>query len=346
MLHAPKPTDAAEATVLDDRRVVQQRLSAYQAPSLRRSAGQVVSTLLPYFAVVAGMYLGLRVSIWLTLALAVPAAGLVVRLFIIQHDCGHGSFFRSRGANEALGRLCSVITFTPFANWRRQHANHHAVWNNLDRRSHGADIYSTCLTVREYRALPRVRRLTYRALRHPLISQLLLPPLVFLVLYRVPFDTPSTWRRERMSVYATDLALAGVGVALVWLLGIWPVVLVQLPIIVLASIAGVWIFSVQHRFEQAQWMRQGAWEATRAALLGSSYLKLPAILRWFTGNIGFHHLHHLAPRVPNYRLAECHEGCPDISGTATALSLWKAIGACGYALWDEEAGRMVRFSEA
>ena len=328
------------------RETVRARLAPFQVPSVPRGIGQVASTLLPYFAIVGAMYALMDVSVWLTLALTIPAAGLVVRTFIIQHDCGHGSFFRSRRANEALGWVCSVITLTPFANWRRQHANHHAVWNNLDRRAEGADIYSTCLTVDEYRALSPFRRRIYRAVRHPFVALVLIPPLVFIVLYRVPFDTPASWRRERLSVYATDVAVGIVLATLIWLLGVWPVLLVQLPIMVIASIVGVWIFAVQHKFDDAVWLRQDGWNSTTASLEGSSYLRLPRVLQWFTGNIGFHHLHHLAPRVPNYRLLECHRACPEISGQARSLSFWEALQAPRYNLWDEAQGRLVPFADA
>ena len=332
--------------VKETRRAWLARIAPFQAPSVGKAVVQLASTVLPYFAILAAMYLSLYLSVWLTLLLVVPAAGLVVRIFIIQHDCGHDSFFRSHRANELLGRFCSLITLTPFANWRRQHANHHAVWNNLDRRSEGADIYSTCLTVAEYNAMSPFRRWIYRAVRHPLIAQLALPPLVFIVLYRVPFDTPAGWRRERMSVYATDAAVAVILGVMIYLLGVWPVVLVQVPIMVVASIIGVWIFSVQHRFEQVQWLRQSKWDAATAAMRGSSYLRLPRILQWFTGNIGFHHLHHLAPRVPNYRLAECHTSCPEISSLASTLSFWQALRAPHFVLWDEGKGQMVRFADA
>ena len=254
-----------------ERRALMAAIAPFQAPSLRRSVSQFASTFLAFLAVNAAMYAALRVSAWLALALAVPAAGLMVRLFIIQHDCGHGSFFRSRRLNDLLGRVCSMITFTPYAFWRRQHANHHACFNNLDRRDPGIDLYSTCATLREYQALPRVRRLLYRIAHHPIVSQLLLPPLVFLVLYRVPFDAPSSWTRERASVYLTNLAIACVLGALVLAFGIWAVVLVQLPIMTITAVVGVWLFTVQHRFEEAQWMRQERWTATQAALEGSSY---------------------------------------------------------------------------
>jgi omega-6 fatty acid desaturase (delta-12 desaturase) len=327
-------------------RSLRARLAPFQQPSIGLGIGQIASSVLPFLGIVAAMYVTSSFSTWLTLALAIPAAGFVVRIFIIQHDCGHGSFFRSRRANEALGWVCSVITFTPFANWRRQHANHHAVWNNLDRRADGADIYSTCLTVDEYRALSPLRRRLYRCVRHPFVALLLVPPLVFLVLYRLPFDTPATWRRERLSVYATDLALAAILATLMIIFGVWTVLLVQLPIMVVASIVGVWLFAVQHKFDDALWARQDSWDMTSASLQGSSYLRLPRVLQWFTGNIGFHHLHHLAPRMPNYRLPACHRACPEISGQARPLSLWEALRAPGYALWDEARGRMVRFAEA
>ena len=170
----------------------------------------------------------------------------------------------------------------------------------------------------------------------------MLPPLVFLLLYRVPFDAPANWTRERRSVWLTNLVIAGVLAALVLAFGVWPVVLVQLPILVITSIIGVWLFSVQHRFEEAQWARQAEWNPVQASLHGSSYLKLPGILQWFTGNIGYHHVHHLAARMPNYRLQECHEARPEL-GAVTTLTLWQALLAPCYALWDEDGGRMVRF---
>ena len=321
-------------------------LAAYQAPLLGRGLGQLASTFLPFFGLIAAMYaLWWLVSPWLSLALTLPAAGLIVRIFIIQHDCGHGAFFRSRAANEWLGRFCSLITMTPFANWRRQHANHHAVWNNLDKRTGGADIYSTCLTVDEYQARSALGRWWYRAVRSPIVAQLLLPPLVFLLLYRVPFDTPAGWRRERNSVLWTDAGLLVVFTALALLLGAGPVAMVQLPTMALAAILGVWIFSVQHRFEDVVWSRQAEWSAPKAALLGSSHLKLPRVLQWFSGNIGFHHIHHLTPRVPNYRLEDCHRACAALMPASHTLTLWQALRAPAYALWDERRARMVRFAD-
>jgi omega-6 fatty acid desaturase (delta-12 desaturase) len=290
------------------------------------------------------MYWSLHVSYLLTLALVLPAAVLTVRTFIVQHDCGHGSFFENKTANSVLGTLCGVLTLAPYAHWQRQHAQHHASWNNLDRRDTGVDIYSTCLTVDEYRARSPWRRFLYRLPRHPLIANIVFPPLVFLLLYRVPFDTPRDWARERRSVWLTNAAIVALWAALAFAFGIKAVLMVQLPIVVLTTIVGVWLFSVQHRFEDARWSRRDGWNFADAALQGSSYLKLPAVLHWMTGNIGYHHIHHLSPRVPNYRLAACHKSSTLLQPDQP-LSLGRAFSAGNFALWDEAAGRLVRFSD-
>ncbi len=313
-----------------------------QAPDLGSSLAQIVTSFGGLFAVCTAMYLLFDRSFWLALALAPLAAGFVIRIFIIQHDCGHVAFFRSRRANDILGMACSLFTLAPYASWRRHHAGHHGIWNNLDRRDSGVDIYSTCLTVNEYRALGYWRRLGYRLIRHPLVANVVLPPLVFLVLYRLPFDAPEEWRRERRAVYGTDLALIAVIGGLGLLVGFGSVVAVQLPVMVIAAIVGVWLFSVQHRFENTVWLRGAAWQFEAAALQGSSYLRLPRILQWFTGNIGFHHVHHLNPRIPNYRLQACHEASPGLWAAPT-LTLGNALMQWRYVLWDEDLGRMVRF---
>ncbi len=336
----PKLTDADA-----QKRALRAILLAHQGPILHRSLSQMASTFLPFFVLVAAMYMLHGVSVWLTLALSVPAAGLIVRIFIIQHDCGHGAFFRNRAANEWVGRFCSLFTMTPFANWRYQHANHHAVWNNLDRRPGGADIYSTCMTVKEFQAMSKLRRWWHRAIRHAVISQVLLPPLVFILFYRFPIDAPIGWRRGWASVLLTDLGLVILFATLVMLLGAKAVAVVQIPTISIAGIVGVWMFSVQHRFEGVLWSRQKEWNATGAALLGTSHLKLPKVLQWFSGNIGFHHIHHLMPRVPNYRLQDCHRACAALVSATRSLTLLQALRAPSYALWDEERSRMVRFSD-
>ena len=324
---------------------LRQSIAPYEIPSVARSLFQFISSTALFVACWAVMLWSLQFSYFLTLALAIPTAGFVVRIFIIQHDCGHGSFFKSRRANQIVGLLCSVMTFTPYASWRRQHAGHHANWNNLDRRESGADIYSACLTVKEYQALSRRERFTYRLTRHPIVSHFLIPPLVFLALYRVPFDTPKDWGAERRSVYWLDLAMLVVFGGLSLFFGWKQVLMIQLPIICTSSIVGVWLFSLQHRFEGVMWSRQNEWNFTNAALDGSSYLELPRVLQWFTGNIGFHHIHHLSPRVPNYRLQACHENVPAVR-RVTTLNMRSGLRATGLALWDEVTQTAVRFADA
>ena len=314
----------------------------FQQPSLPLCLWQVASSLVPLLALSVAMYHLLAWSLWATWALAVPAAGCVVRLFIIQHDCGHGAFFRSRRLNDILGTLCSLATVTPYAMWRRQHAGHHSHWNNLDRRNAGADIYSGCLTLAEYQGMSGWRQRLYRLIQHPLVALFALPPIVFLLLYRVPFDSPRSWRAERRSVYLTNIALLALFIGLAVLVGVRAVLLVQMPILMLAATIGVWLFSIQHRFESARWMREGEWDPVAAALGGSSYLKLPSVLRWFTGNIGFHHVHHLNPRIPNYRLQACNRANPALAAVPP-VSVWRLLASWRLALWDEKLGRLVPF---
>lgn len=312
----------------------------FQAPAIGRSVVQLAISLGGFVAVCAAMYLSLDISYWLALAMAPVAAGFLVRIFIIQHDCGHGSFFRAQWANSAIGFACGLLTLTPYAAWRRQHAGHHGVWNDLDRRQSGADIYSTCLTVAEYRALSPRARFWHRLTRHPLVLNVLLPPFIFLVLYRLPFDAPKSWVRERRHVQLTNaglvLLLGGLGLTL----GFGAVASVQLPVMVLAAMAGAWLFSVQHRYEHVIWARRPEWTFARAALQGSSYLRMPRLLQWFSGNIGFHHVHHLSPRIPNYRLEECHRALPGLAAVPV-LTLRGGLRASRFLLWDEERGRMV-----
>jgi omega-6 fatty acid desaturase (delta-12 desaturase) len=316
--------------------------SRYRTPSLAISGGQMASSFLPCLGLYALMYASLALSYWLTLALSVVTAALIVRIFIIQHDCGHGSFFRSRRANDGVGMLCSLFTLTPYSMWRRQHAGHHAHWNDLDHRMSGIDIYSTCLTVNEYRTLPRWRRLAWRTMMHPAVSLLLLPPLVFFVIFRLPFDTPPSWKRERWAVQGTNLALLCMFAALGIGLGFRDVLLVQAPTSAIASIIGVWLFSVQHRFERSLWARHAAWTPLSASLQGSSYLHLPRVLHWFTGNIGFHHVHHLDPRVPNYRLEECHRSHPAFARVTTLTVFRGGLTSWRYCLWDENEKKLVK----
>ncbi|MBK1656900.1 fatty acid desaturase [Paracraurococcus ruber] len=341
------PADAAPdatrpAFGLRELRVVTQR---FQRAVPRTAAWQLATTFLPLLAVLAAMQAGLALGWWWALALALPAAALTVRVFALQHDAGHGSLFATPRANDLVGRLCSLFTFTPYGHWRRQHAGHHAVWNDLDRRDRGTDIYSTCETVAEYRAMGPGRRRLYRILRHPLLMLLVFPPLVFLLLYRLPYDAPLGWGREHRSVHLTNLSLVILYGGLATVLGVGPVVAGVVAVMVPASITGVWLFSVQHRFEGVHWARHAAWDRVAASLAGSSYLQLPAVLRWVTASLGFHHVHHLAPRIPNYLLEACHEAHPAFA-TVRVVTLREAFSAPDHLLWDEEAGRMVTIKDA
>jgi len=316
----------------------------YEQSITAKSIFQLLSSVGLFIGACALMYWSLELSYALTLLLAVPTGALLVRIFIIQHDCGHGSFLGPRWANDLVGRLCSVLTLAPYGNWRRHHARHHSSWNNLDKRESGSDIYSACLTVAEYNAMTRWQRFLYRLPRHPIVAHVVLPPLVFVILYRVPFDTPAKWARERRAVYLLNAALVAIVCGLGLAVGFVPVLLVQLPVMVVASIIGVWLFAVQHRFEDSRWARQDQWSFSGAALEGSSVLKLPRLLQWFTGNIGFHNVHHLAPRIPNYRLERCYRDV-DALQQDSPLTLRSALSAIRLALWDEERQRLVRFKD-
>lgn len=339
-------TDAAPITALQtpDTAVpdIRRSISEFQAPDIRSGLFQIATSVGGFVVTCAVMYMTAEISSWISLALSPLAAGFLIRIFIIQHDCGHGAFFPSRRLNDVTGFLCGLLTVTPYASWRRQHAGHHGVWNNLDRRNTGADIYSSCLTVSEYQALSTWKRRWYRLSRSTFIANFVAPPLVFLLLFRLPFDMPDGWRRERLAVYLTNLCLVALFTGLGFLLGFERVLLVQLPAIALASIIGVWLFTIQHRSDHTVWARQKDWDVVTASLQGSNHLKLPRWLQWFTGNIGLHHIHHLNPKIPNYRLQDCHDAL-DAQINIPVLTLGAAFRAMFYTLWDETNEKMVTF---
>jgi omega-6 fatty acid desaturase (delta-12 desaturase) len=283
------------------------------------------------------MYFSLQVSYWVTLVLAIPAAGFLARIFIIQHDCGHGSFFKSMRANDRLGFICGVLTMTPYKHWRLSHSIHHRGASSLAKRGIGS---IGTLTVGEYRELSRWRQLGYRIYRHPLFLFGVAPVFNFVVAQRFMFTAYS--RKEWASLHWTNLALSGLAVLLILTIGLKALVLVYLPIMVVASSVGTWLFYVQHQFEHTYWVADEDWDYTLAALKGSSYYNLPAVLRWFTGNIGFHHIHHLSPRIPNYRLQQCHEENPVLQ-RVTILTLASSLRTASMNLWDEQTQRLVGF---
>jgi omega-6 fatty acid desaturase (delta-12 desaturase) len=314
-------------------------VAPYQRPDVRRSLWQLANTFLPFAGLWYLMLRSLATSYWLTLALAVLTGGLLLRIFIIFHDCGHGSFFRSRRANDIVGIVAGLLLFTPYYQWRHQHAVHHATTGDLDRRGAG-DIFT--LTVREYLALSRWGRLRYRLFRHPAVLLGIGPLYSFLITQR--FVVSGSARRERLSVYATNFALAAGVLGMAALVGLQAFLLVQLPIVVVAATAGVWLFYVQHQFEDAYWAEHEGWDFATAALEGSSYLKLPTVLQWFTGNIGLHHIHHLSARIPNYALQRCHDENPQLQA-AHVLTLSSGMRTLSLSLWDEETRRMISFRQ-
>ena len=315
-------------------------VAPYQRSDTRRALIQLADTLLPLGLAFCLMHAALGWSPWLTLALSVPAAGLLVRTFIIMHDCGHGSFFASRRANDAVGYVTGVLTATPYKHWRHEHALHHASAGDLDRRGHG-DVDT--LTVREYLARGRVGRLRYRLYRHPAVL-LLFGPLYMLVLQRLPWRAASIGAAGAGSIWTTDLGMAVALTAAVLAIGLQPVLWIYLPTAYLAASAGVALFFVQHQYESAYWERHDRWDFAEAAIAGSSHLVLPRVLQWFTGNIGIHHIHHLAPRVPNYFLERCDAANPDLHAPKV-LTLASAAPCFRLALWDEDRGRMVGFAD-
>lgn len=316
-------------------------VTKYQTSNTWQSIWQVVNTFVPFGVVWYLMYLSLTYSYWLTLVLALPAAGLLVRIFIIQHDCGHGSFFNTRQANDWLGSICGVITLTPYHYWRKSHAIHHASAGSLEDRGVG-DIYT--MTVKEYLQQSWWGRLKYRLYRHPLILFVFAPTFLFVVLHRIPLAESKSWKRERASVHWTNLAVALIVIGLSLTIGFQSFLLIQLPIIILAATMGTWLFYVQHQFEDTYYANDNNWNYTLAALQGSSYYQLPKVLQWFTGNIGFHHIHHLSPRIPNYRLQQCHEENP-LFQQVVILTLWTSFQSIFLSLWDEEQKKLVGFHQ-
>ena len=316
-------------------------LNRYRAPSHMRSAAELVVTVVPFVLLWAAAWACLRWSYWLSFAMAVPAAGFLVRLFMIQHDCGHGAFFRQRSANDWTGRIIGVLTLTPYDHWRTSHAVHHASSGNLDRRGIG-DI--TTLTVGEYLAASRMRRIAYRLYRNPLVMFGLGPAYLFLVQHRYPAGEALGRWRSWVSPMATNGAIAAAVVAGMWLVGVRPFLLVHVPIIVLAASIGVWLFYVQHQFEQTFWAKDRAWTMPEAALHGSSHYDLPLVMRWFTANIGIHHVHHLCSRIPYYRLGEVLHEHPRLKDVGR-ITFLQSIGCVRFALWDEARRRMISFRE-
>lgn len=318
---------------------IRETLVRYQKPSIPRSVWQLLNTLVPFFVSwAAAAYVYQNFSYWFVLPLVILTAGFMIRAFIIFHDCCHGSFFASKRANDIVGRVLGVIAFTPYDYWKHDHSVHHATAGNLDKRGIG-DVPTW--TIEEYRAKPWYARLGYRLMRHPLILLTFVAFFVFAISHR--FWMPDAGWREKQSVIYTNIALAVVIAGLVWLLGWQTVLAVQLPVLALASAMGIWLFYVQHNFEGSWWERQQEWDFYKAGLLGSSFYKLPAVLNWFSGNIGFHHIHHLSPRIPNYYLPKVQKEHP-LFEQVRPLTLIDSLKSLSYRLWDENRKMLVGFN--
>ena len=314
-------------------------VAKYQKPSAPRALWQIVNTLVPYGLLWYLIYHTLTVSWWLTAPLAILAGALLVRIFIIFHDCGHGSFFQSLRANNVWGFLCGLLTFTPFYHWRWEHSLHHASSGDLDRRGTG-DVWT--MTVQEYLESSRGRRFAYRLARNPIVLFVLAPLYLFVIRHRFPKAGASP--RERHSVYWMNLAILGVAVTMSLLFGYKAYLLIQLTALMVAGSAGVWLFYVQHQFEGVYWERRDEWDYAAAALQGSSFYKLPRVLQWFSGNIGFHHIHHLSPRIPNYNLEKCHQADP-LFQAVKPLTLFSSFKSLTFRLWDEQRRKLVGYRD-
>jgi acyl-lipid omega-6 desaturase (Delta-12 desaturase) len=315
-------------------------LAPFAVPCTRRGLLAVATSAVPYLALSVAMYLTLGVSHVLTFALAIPAAGFLVRVFVVFHDCAHGSLLPSRRANAVLGTVLGLFVLSPFRRWRHDHAVHHATSGDLDRRGVG-DVIT--LTITEYQARSRRGRLGYRLIRNPLVMFGFGPVIAMVIGPRLV--ARGARRRMRNSVLGTDVALVAVVGGLCWLIGWQAFLIVWAPAALLAGSIGIWLFYVQHQFEDAYWQSSADWTYGDAALRGSSYLKLPAVLRFFSGNIGLHHVHHLNARIPNYNLQRAHEASPMFAAVPT-LSLWDGLRSVRLKLWDEQAGRLVTFAQA
>ena len=342
VLDAQPETWAESGDAPIDARQLVRELKAYSQPRSGRSFFELVITLAPFLLLCGLMLLGVEAGHLIALVLTLPAGLLLLRLFLIQHDCGHGSFFRSRSSNDWLGRALGVLTFTPYDCWRRSHALHHASTGNLDARGFG-DVDT--LTVREYRARTRLGRLFYRIYRHPLVLLGVGPAYLFLLRHRLPIGLMKAGAIYWVSAISTNTVTALLLAALAYQFGWTSVLLTLLPVLLIAASTGVWLFYIQHQFEDTHWDYRSAWSFHEAALQGSSHLELPPLMRWFTANIGIHHVHHLASRIPFYRLPEVLAAHPRLKSLNRFTAL-QTLSSVRLALWDEDQRCLVSFDHA
>jgi len=313
-------------------------VARYENPDLRRSLWQVANSLIPYFFLWYLMIKLVDISYPLTFALAVIAAGFMMRIFIIFHDCGHGSFFKNQKWNNILGRITGILTFTPYDNWKHEHAIHHATSADLDRRGTG-DVWT--MTLAEYKAAPWYQKLGYSVFRFPLFMFVIGPFFMFLLSHR--FANPTFGKREKFSVLFTNIAILAMAMTAWATIGLRAYLLIQGPIMLFGGMAGIWMFFVQHQFEEGHWVRHPEWDYFTSAIKGSSYYKLPKLLQWFSGNIGLHHIHHLSPRIPNYYLETCHNE-NEMFQEVKPVTILGSFRSLMYTFWDEENRKFVWYS--
>jgi acyl-lipid omega-6 desaturase (Delta-12 desaturase) len=317
-------------------------LHAYRASDIKRSIFEIAVTAGPFVALWLATWAAFHVSVWLSLLVAIPAGAFLVRLFLIQHDCGHGAMFKKKASNDWVGRVLGVFTMTPYDVWRKQHSIHHATHGNLDKRGMG-DI--NVFTLQEYRAKPFHKRLAYRFYRHPLVMLGLGPSFVFFLLYRYPSGLMRAGWIYWASAMGTNLAIAAAATAMMWLVGWQAFLAVHVPIVVIGATIGIWLFYVQHQFEDAFWEEGENWSLQDAALYGSSFYDLPKPLRWLTANIGVHHVHHLYSKIPFYKLQKVMDDFPELAGFRR-LTFFESLSCLKLRLWDEDSKRMVSLREA
>ena len=314
-------------------------VAKYNRPELKKSIWQIINSVGPYILLWILMVQTLKISFWITLPLMFLAAGFLVRIFIIFHDCGHGSFFRSKKANVIIGKICGILAFTPYHRWTDSHRAHHQTVGNLDKRGLG-DVWT--LTVEEYRAMSRSRRFLYRLFRQPLFLICFAGPMSFILTNR--FTRRVMTGKQKRNIYFTNVTMLALAAGVSWLIGWQAFLLIQLPVIYIASVTGVYLFYLQHQYDDVIWRRTEEWDYQEVALFGSSFFKLPAVLRWFTGNIGFHHIHHLGSTIPNYKLKKCHNE-NSLFQEVKPITLFRSFHSLKLRLWDEKSQRIVSFRE-
>jgi acyl-lipid omega-6 desaturase (Delta-12 desaturase) len=325
--------------IQNDDKVWQKIMIRYSKPDLRKSIWQIINSVVPYALTWYLLYRSLEYPYWVTILLSVLAAGFMIRIFIIFHDCGHKAFFKSQKANNIVGKIMGILAFTPFYKWHKQHWIHHTTSANLDKRGIG-DVWT--MTLEEYLKASRWNKFAYRAFRNPFVMFIIGP--VFVVFLTNRLTNKRMQKQEKLNIYFTNAIILLMSAAISLVIGLKAFLLIQIPVVLIAHSIGIWLFYIQHQYDEVMWVRNSEWEYKNAALHGSSFLKLPPVLQWFTGNIGFHHVHHLSPKIPNYNLSKCHYE-NEIFSDIQPIKLLSTYKALSLNLWDEANMRMIGFRQ-